>query len=185
MSHSNESAVSPVVGVMLMLVVVIIIAAIVSAFAGGLASTNSKAPQASVTGKYSYSSDIFEITHSGGDELSTQKLNIKIQQNDEDFGGYGSLFSQNGVAGTGIIIANKSTICNTMGTACWVDAATGAPTIPVFRPGETFIYNTSFKGAIGPTKGGYTDSPVGKSLILEVDTIDGKMISKSKVMIDP
>jgi archaeal type IV pilus assembly protein PilA len=42
----NEHAVSPVVGVMLMLVVTIIIAAVVSAFAGGLAGTQQKAPSA-------------------------------------------------------------------------------------------------------------------------------------------
>ncbi len=44
----NEHAVSPVVGVMLMLVVTIIIAAVVSAFAGGLTGTHQKAPSASI-----------------------------------------------------------------------------------------------------------------------------------------
>ncbi|WOX55511.1 type IV pilin N-terminal domain-containing protein [Methanoculleus palmolei] len=43
----NDEAVSPVIGVMLMLVVTIIIAAVVSGFAGGLASTQEKAPAAS------------------------------------------------------------------------------------------------------------------------------------------
>ena len=42
--RKNTEAVSPVVGVMLMLVVTIIIAAVVSAFAGGLASNQQKAP---------------------------------------------------------------------------------------------------------------------------------------------
>ncbi len=42
---SNEKAVSPVVGVMLMLVVVIIIAAVVSGFAGSLTGGEQKAPQ--------------------------------------------------------------------------------------------------------------------------------------------
>lgn len=44
----KDEAVSPVVGVMLMLVVTIVIAAIVSGFAGGLASSQEKVPQASV-----------------------------------------------------------------------------------------------------------------------------------------
>ncbi|MDH7593160.1 MAG: type IV pilin N-terminal domain-containing protein [Methanomicrobiales archaeon] len=47
----KEEAVSPVVGVMLMLVVTIIIAAVVSAFAGGLAGGTTKAPQASIVAK--------------------------------------------------------------------------------------------------------------------------------------
>lgn len=44
----KDEAVSPVVGVMLMLVVTIIIAAVVSGFAGGLSGENQKAPQASI-----------------------------------------------------------------------------------------------------------------------------------------
>lgn len=46
---NKDHAVSPVVGVLLMLVVTIIIAAIVSGFAGGLAGSQQKVPQASVT----------------------------------------------------------------------------------------------------------------------------------------
>lgn len=42
--RKNTEAVSPVVGVMLMLVVTIIIAAVVSAFAGGMVSNEQKAP---------------------------------------------------------------------------------------------------------------------------------------------
>lgn len=45
MEMKKDSAVSPVVGVMLMLVVTIIIAAVVSGFAGGLAGNNQKTPE--------------------------------------------------------------------------------------------------------------------------------------------
>ncbi|MFA5397058.1 MAG: type IV pilin N-terminal domain-containing protein [Methanogenium sp.] len=48
MEIKRNEAVSPVVGVMLMLVVTIIIAAVVSAFAGGMASGQEKAPAASI-----------------------------------------------------------------------------------------------------------------------------------------
>jgi flagellin-like protein len=41
----KENAVSPVIGILLMLVVTIIIAAVVSGFAGGLAVIPVKAPQ--------------------------------------------------------------------------------------------------------------------------------------------
>jgi hypothetical protein len=47
----KDDAVSPVVGVMLMLVVTIVIAAMVSAFAGGLGSNQEKVPQASIVAK--------------------------------------------------------------------------------------------------------------------------------------
>lgn len=46
--NSGEEAISPVVGVMLMLVVTIIIAAVVSAFAGGSMTSSQKAPTANV-----------------------------------------------------------------------------------------------------------------------------------------
>jgi len=49
MKLQNDTAVSPVVGVMLMLVVTIIIAAVVSGFAGGLVGTNNqKAPKLTI-----------------------------------------------------------------------------------------------------------------------------------------
>jgi FlaG/FlaF family flagellin (archaellin) len=44
MQKKNEAAVSPVVGIMLMLVITIIIAAVVSGFAGGLVSGKQKSP---------------------------------------------------------------------------------------------------------------------------------------------
>jgi FlaG/FlaF family flagellin (archaellin) len=46
-THFFEDAVSPVVGVMLMLAVTVMIAAVVSAFAGGFSDTGEKVPQAS------------------------------------------------------------------------------------------------------------------------------------------
>lgn len=70
----KDDAVSPVVGVMLMLVVTIIIAAVVSGFAGGLASSQEKAPQASIavsTGTIDGNFDI-KFEHMGGDPIRTK-----------------------------------------------------------------------------------------------------------------
>ena len=64
----NHEAVSPVVGVMLMLVVTIIIAAVVSAFAGGLSATQQKAPAAAFEAR---------ISNSGGWGTSTFDLLCK------------------------------------------------------------------------------------------------------------
>jgi FlaG/FlaF family flagellin (archaellin) len=176
MANSQESAVSPVVGVMLMLVVVIIIAAIVSGFAGGMVGTETKPPQATIQGTYSLSANILQMYHAGGDELPTQKLLVQVYMNDEDFGGYGGMFK--GVH----TIANKSVICTAAGK-CWLNAATGLISdVPVWRPGETMYFNQTVSAY---QKFDSKDDPVGKSLILEVLTIDGKLISKSKVMIDP
>ncbi|MDD1691023.1 MAG: type IV pilin N-terminal domain-containing protein [Methanoregula sp.] len=54
MKTMSSDAVSPVVGVMLMLVVTIIIAAVVSAYSGGLAGAQQKTPQATLKATYFY-----------------------------------------------------------------------------------------------------------------------------------
>ena len=82
MKSKNSSAVSPVVGVMLMLVVTIIIAAIVSGFAGGLIDSSSqKAPtlsmDVSITNSGTYRDSGFHAKVTGVSEpISTSDLKI-------------------------------------------------------------------------------------------------------------
>jgi len=95
----DKRGVSPVVGVMLMLVATIILAAVVSSFAGGLATDEQKAPQASIAAKFviegvndtntsNYEPDyatgfsaangiLFE--HMGGDAFSLDEIEIQLQ----------------------------------------------------------------------------------------------------------
>ncbi len=83
-SKANELAVSPVVGVMLMLVVTIIIAAVVSAFSGSMTEGKEKAPQASLEchitwGDTMYTGNpgpVFSMKHMGGDPINTK--NVKL-----------------------------------------------------------------------------------------------------------
>jgi archaeal type IV pilus assembly protein PilA len=83
-NQNQDSAVSPVVGVMLMLVVTIIIAAVVSAFAGGLSSGTQKAPQASIDVKIKTGMDdtmggtntVMTFTELSGDPIPTKDLAI-------------------------------------------------------------------------------------------------------------
>jgi archaeal type IV pilus assembly protein PilA len=72
----NDYAVSPVVGVMLMLVVTIIIAAVVSGFAGGLSQGTSKAPQMSITAE-AHNASYIVIDHKGGDTISGGAITIR------------------------------------------------------------------------------------------------------------
>ena len=83
--NNEENAVSPVVGVMLMLVVTIIIAAVVSAFSGGLTSGTEKAPQASISVKFmeddggmgpAYVETKMVFEHMSGDPIPTRDVNI-------------------------------------------------------------------------------------------------------------
>ncbi|HNX16964.1 MAG TPA: type IV pilin N-terminal domain-containing protein [Methanoregula sp.] len=73
-TKSND-AVSPVVGVMLMLVVTIIIAAVVSAFAGGLGNSQKTTPQLTIAGTYSQTNGM-TITHTGGDSVALSSVNF-------------------------------------------------------------------------------------------------------------
>ena len=74
----NKEAVSPVVGVMLMLVVTLIIAGVVSAFGGGLVSTTSATPQASITNSLTYQ-DVLKVQHNGGDSIATNAFDLKAK----------------------------------------------------------------------------------------------------------
>lgn len=101
MKSNKESAVSPVIGILLMLVVTIIIAAVVSAFAGGMIKDEKKPPQVSfgvttnintIEGKSNYPNDGYtfpsgyteddnyvEFEHKGGDTLKLSDLKIQLQ----------------------------------------------------------------------------------------------------------
>jgi len=173
MISRNEQAVSPVVGVMLMLVVVIIIAAIVSGFAGSLVGSNSKAPQATIQGTYSQTGKVLQMYHAGGDELATQRIFVLIRVKDEEIGGFAGSMAR---AST-----NKSNICDATGKKCWLNATTGLVGIPLWTPGQTMYYT----GTYGNASGFAPDDtvPVGGSFTLEIDTIDGKLVSKSDVKV--
>jgi len=106
MRTHGESAVSPVVGVMLMLVVTIIIAAVVSGFAGGLGSGTEKAPQASLScigviediqdtnetdweptypdANYTVKNGLL-FEHMGGDAFALSDISIQLQSGDAKY----------------------------------------------------------------------------------------------------
>lgn len=79
----NSEAVSPVIGIMLMLVVTIIVAATVSAFAGGFADDQRKTPSAQIEvklvkafGSSGQAIPQLIFTHRGGDPIATSDLRI-------------------------------------------------------------------------------------------------------------
>jgi FlaG/FlaF family flagellin (archaellin) len=99
-TKQRETAVSPVVGVMLMLVVTIIIAAVVSAFAGGMAGTERKTPVAQISAQaniadgikgewssstfmeyppgYTCDNNYILFSHNGGDSFNLNDIYIVI-----------------------------------------------------------------------------------------------------------
>ena len=113
----EEDAVSPVVGVMLMLVVTIIIAAVVSAFAGGLTSGTEKAPTASfqcrIANDGTWGGSTFDLTVLGM-EPSVQTKDIKITTSWKASDGTNATVS---VTGPNATIENPANTHYTTGTS--------------------------------------------------------------------
>jgi len=97
MKHAKsykDSAISPVVGVMLMLVVTIIIAAVVSAFAGGIASSPKKTmPNTGIEATYSQTSGM-TLSHVRGDPVALSQVDFRTTPS-ELFGADASKFTWN------------------------------------------------------------------------------------------
>ncbi len=180
MINRKESAVSPVIGILLMLVVTIIIAAVVSGFVGGL-GTVEKTPKVTLTGEY-HQGGFMSITHTGGDSLSTRDTRLTVRLSNE-FGDVDYMSWD----------INKSIILNTTTTGrlgwknAWVNGSlTG---ITVFQPGDThyipsdgtqYIQNT---GGINQLYLLNNTANMGKSFWLEAYDKSGKMITKTQVKI--
>ena len=80
MKKSNkEDAVSPVIGVMLMLVVTIVIAAVVAAFAGGLATEAEPVPAAVLDADVYAGDETVLLRSLSGENLRSDETNVKIQ----------------------------------------------------------------------------------------------------------
>ncbi|HJJ48537.1 MAG TPA: type IV pilin N-terminal domain-containing protein [Methanocorpusculum sp.] len=91
--HANkkESAVSPVVGVMLMLVVTIIIAGVVAVFAGGITGNSEQIPTAMISAEYSQTNGL-TLNHAGGDVIDFEKAAVIVSPSAGFGSGYRTLY---------------------------------------------------------------------------------------------
>ena len=76
----KEDAVSPVIGVMLMLVVTIIIAAVITGFATDLSKDTDKTPMVLFDVQYNNENGMIELKHKGGDPIRIQDIEFIIEQ---------------------------------------------------------------------------------------------------------
>lgn len=122
----RENAVSPVIGVLLMLTLTLIMAAIVNSYAGGLVDTEPKVPTATLQVTYSQS-DGMEIRHVSGDPIPTSSVKIFVRPSDS----FGSKYSQYSSE------VEKKYITD-------IDGSSWASGITSLRPGEvSYISNSS------------------------------------------
>lgn len=100
---TDEDAVSPVIGVILMVAITVILAAVIGTFVLGLGDqVQDNAPQASFTFDYDegatgtddWSTDYaatstggLSITHDGGDAIQAARLSVKGGESDQTYGG--------------------------------------------------------------------------------------------------
>lgn len=191
---SNE-AVSPVIGVMLMLVVTIIVAAVVSAFAGGMIDGQETVPQASISGSFSIA-DGMTISNNGGDPLSTENIDFVLRLSDL----FGSEMEAKGVDTIDKTIiykldsdGNKTQLMNDLGEYGFFS----------FSAGDTLYINESNCNAtiLQPNVAPHNWTPthpqfkgywpfcfqnpdnIGKYFYLEVIDENGNLISRSEVTV--
>lgn len=152
--HVKDSAVSPVVGVMLMLVVTIVIAALVASFAGGLRTSAEPTPMLTFTADLSVK-DGLTLMSTG----ATPGKNIEF---DICIGDAGNYYKVSGPVSTSTFSA---------GTEQRVTAAQ-------LDTGFTNAYGT-FDGYKGT--GMYVPNPsfIGKTYTISLMTKDGKIIGKN------
>jgi len=79
----GNRAVSPVIGVILMVAITVILAAVIGAFVLDLGSGQESTPQASITIEDAGGGDI-TITHDGGDTLSSGDFRVTADGSDAD-----------------------------------------------------------------------------------------------------
>ncbi|MFD1597629.1 type IV pilin [Halobellus rarus] len=71
----DEKAVSPVIGVILMVAITVILAAVIGTFVLNLGQgLNQSAPQASFG--FDYANDSVDVTHESGDTIDAERLNV-------------------------------------------------------------------------------------------------------------
>jgi len=111
----REAAVSPVVGVMLMLAVTVMIAALVSAFAGGFSESPDKTPQSTIKVRASLYDNRTYFDHAGGDPFSLNTIRVALQAGE-----------------------NKTTLRKTDTNGIVVNFTQVGSTETTIRPGDTF-----------------------------------------------
>ena len=110
----DDDAVSPVIGVILMVAITVILAAVIASFVLGLGDQAQQAtPQASFSWDYDTSVSNVTITHDGGDSIEAQELYVRGdfdgEASAETWGNWSSITDASEVtAGNGIDVGAGS-----------------------------------------------------------------------------
>ena len=165
----SDAAVSPVIGVLLMLTLTLVIAAVVSSYAGGLMNTDTKSPSVTLQVTYSISGGL-EIRDINGDPIPTSSVSLIIRPSE----------TMGRIAGQQISTVDKQYITDYLGRS-WTNGLT------VMKPGD--LHHVTHDN-LSYLQKGITDSGFwinqtqneGKSFFLEMYH-KNTMISRNEVLI--
>ena len=191
-TSKKEDAVSPIVGVMLMLVATIIVAAIVAAFAGGLAAETDASPNIIISGTYSQTDGLL-LKHLSGDSVSGVDIYVRPDQ------GFSTSYyklswkageiAENDVWNAGDIkeIAAKDIQKETDGAPNSYYSSTTTPYLDISKNSDGYYKSTNHDGQSNVFgfnfKGNEEKSTaVGKTMIVELHK-DGRIIASTPVKI--
>ena len=88
---TEDRAVSPVIGVILMVAITVILAAVIGSFVLGLASDVSEsAPTAQISFEYDSGEDDVTLIHDGGSSFSNDAVSLRGPQTDDPLDGWAS-----------------------------------------------------------------------------------------------
>ena len=79
---NDDSAVSPVIGVILMVAITVILAAVIGTFVLGLGSNVESVPSAQFSFDYNSAGDEVTVTHDGGDSIAPAALSVSDDEGD-------------------------------------------------------------------------------------------------------
>jgi flagellin-like protein len=85
---ADDDAVSPVIGVILMVAITVILAAVIGTFVLGLGGNVSSAPQAQVSFQFEQGAGDVALIHDGGDQLQSGELNVSETNYSTDVGDF-------------------------------------------------------------------------------------------------
>jgi len=174
--QKNEQAISPVIGVMLMLVVTIIIAALVSAFAGGsMSASSAKTPQAAIIASYSQSSGM-TISHNGGDPIPLETTTLLVRPT-KSFGSDAERYSW--VVNKSYVYSNATQDWTTTRAFKAGDSATISAANLSYVQQRPDLTNDTYDSALGFAN----QNNLGLSFDLLFEDSSGKVITKSTVII--
>jgi flagellin-like protein len=87
---TDDDAVSPVIGVILMVAITVILAAVIASFVLGLGDSTNTTPSASFDSDYDATGSTLTLTHESGDTLQTSQVTTSISEDPDGNPGTGT-----------------------------------------------------------------------------------------------